>query len=505
MLDSNLIEQVKGYLQLLEREVVISISKDKSENSKNLENFVEEIAKLSDKVSIKEEKLKFTPSFMLSSDIARGITFAGVPLGHELESFILAILQVGGRTPKIEEKLIERIKNIDKEYNFETVVSLTCHNCPEVVQALNIMSVLNPKISHTMIDGSFFADYVEEFEVMAVPATILNGESFNNGKISLNKILDKLTGKKASKSFENLKTLDMLVIGGGVAGATSAIYAARKGLDVAIISKKFGGQVEDTLGIENITGIKYTEGPKYMEDVRRHLQEYKVKVFDEVEALEIVEGTPLKVKTTSGEISTKTLVIATGAKWKLIGIPGETEFKNKGVSYCTHCDGPLYKGKRVAVIGGGNSGVESAIDLSNMAKEVILLEFLPHLNADDVLQEKLREIKNIKVITNARTTALKGNGKVESIEYEDRENNKLIKRDIEGCFIQVGLVPITEWIKNLDKNNRGEIITNSAAETNITGVYAAGDCTDSLYKQIVIAEGSGATAALSAYNYLMRK
>lgn len=505
MLDNKLIEQVKGYLQLLEREVVISISKGEGENSKKLEDFVEEIAKLSDKISVKEEKLKLTPSFMLSSDIASGITFAGVPLGHELESFILAMLQVGGRTPRIDEKLIERIKNIDEEYNFETVVSLTCHNCPEVVQALNIMSVLNPKISHTMVDGSFFTDYVEEIGVMAVPATTLNGESFSNGKISLNKILDKLTGEKSAKNFESLKTLDMLVIGGGVAGATSAIYAARKGLDVAIIAKDFGGQVEDTLGIENITGIKYTEGPKYMEDVRSHLTEYKVKVYDDVEALEIASGSPLKVKTDGGEISARTIVVATGAKWKLIGIPGEIEFRNKGVSYCTHCDGPLYKGKRVAVIGGGNSGVESAIDLSNMAEEVILLEFLPHLNADDVLQEKLKEIKNIEVITNARTTALKGNGKVESIEYEDRENWKLIKKDIEGCFIQVGLVPITDWAKNLDKNERGEIITNAAGETNIDGVYAAGDCTDSLYKQIVIAEGSGATAALSAYNYLMRK
>ena len=504
MLDKNLINQVKEYLQLLEREVVISLCKGNDENSKKLAEFVEEVSSLSDKIIVREEKLKYTPSFKLSSKDADGITFAGIPLGHEFESFILALLQVGGRIPKIDEEQIDRIKNIDREYNFETIVSLSCHNCPEVVQSLNILSVLNPKISHTMIDGSFFTDYVEKLGVMAVPTSFINGEIFYNGKIGLNEILDKLTGEKTDYKFDELETLDMLVVGGGVAGATAAIYAARKGLSTAILAKDYGGQVKDTLGIENITGTVYTEGPKYMDEVKRHLSEYEVKVYDGVEAEDIVEDFPLKLKTSHGEIKAKTIVIATGARWRLIGIPGEVEFKNNGVAYCTHCDGPLFKNKKVAVIGGGNSGVESAIDLSSIASEVLLLEFLPELKADNVLQDKLKDIKNIRVVTNAETKALKGDNKLKSIEYKNLETGEKIVEDIEGCFIQVGLVPTTEWIENIDKNERGEILVDNNGATNLNGVFAAGDCTNSVFKQIVIAEGSGATAALSAYNYLIR-
>ena len=504
MLDANLKSQVREYLQLLEREVVILLSRGDDENSKKLSDFVEEIASLSDKLSMVEEDLKFKPSFKLTDEGVSGVSFAGIPLGHEFESFILALLQVGGRTPKIEQEQIQMIKSIDKELDFETIVSLSCHNCPEVVQALNMMAVLNPKITHTMVEGSFFKDYVEELDIMSVPTTLLNGETFNIGKTSLDKILEKVIGDSSNKELNIDKTLDMLIVGAGVAGATSAIYAARKGLDVAMVAKEYGGQVEDTSGIENITGLEYTEGPKYMENVRSHLNKYSVSMYDDVEALGILEGSPLKLKTNRGEISAKSIIIATGARWKSMGVPGEEEFKNKGVAYCTHCDGPLFKDKRVAVIGGGNSGVEAAIELSSIAKEIILLQRSDKLKADSVLQEKLKEISNVRVLTNADTKALKGDSTLKSIEYENRLNGEIIEEDIDGCFIQIGLVPNTEWINNVEKNKFGEILVDRDGATNIEGVYSAGDCTDCAFKQIVIAQGSGATASLGAYNYLMR-
>lgn len=504
MLDANLKNQVREYLQLLEREVVILLSRGDDENSKKLSDFVEEISSLSDKLSVVEEDLKFKPSFKLTAEGVSGVSFAGIPLGHEFESFILALLQVGGRTPKIEQEQIQMIKSIDKELDFETIVSLSCHNCPEVVQALNIMAVLNPKITHTMVEGSFFQDYVEELDIMSVPTTLLNGEAFNIGKTSLDKILEKVIGDSSNRELNIDKTLDMLIVGAGVAGATSAIYAARKGLDVAMVAKEYGGQVEDTSGIENITGIEYIEGPKYMESIRSHLDKYEVSMYDDVEALEIVEGSPLKLKTNRGEISAKSIIIATGARWKSMGVPGEEEFKNKGVAYCTHCDGPLFKDKKVAVIGGGNSGVEAAIELSTIAKEIILLQRSDKLKADSVLQEKLKEISNIRVVTNADTKALKGDSTLKSIEYENRLNGEVMEEAIDGCFIQIGLVPNTEWINNVEKNKFGEILVDRDGATNIEGVYSAGDCTDCAFKQIVIAQGSGATASLGAYNYLMR-
>lgn len=505
MLDSNLKNQVKDYLQLLEKEVVISISLDDSEDSKSLKEFIDELLKLSDKLKLENKKLKFTPSFSLSSEDVEGITFAGIPLGHEFESFILAVLQVGGRAPKLDEETKNRIKSIEEELNFETIISLSCHNCPEVVQGLNIMSVLNPKIKHSMIDGAVFREYVDELGILAVPTTYLNGEVFNSGKISIDEILDKISDEKVDLELEKKPLYDMLVIGGGPAGATAAIYGARKGIKTAIVAKEFGGQVKETLGIENITGLAYTEGPKFMEEVKKHLDKYNVEVMDKILVTDIVEGSPIKLITDRGELSAKTIIIATGAKWRLIGVPGEIEFRNKGVAYCTHCDGPLFKNKKVTVIGGGNSGIEAAVDMASIASEVLVLEFLPELKADLVLQEKLKEFKNVKVVTNAETQGLYGEKVLEKISYKDRISGEIIEEKTDGCFIQVGLVPMTEWINNIEKNPRGEIIVDNAGATNIEGIYGAGDCTNSAFKQIVIAEGSGATAALGAYNYLMTK
>lgn len=505
MLDSNLKNQVKDYLQLLEKEVVISISLDDSENSNSLKEFIDELLKLSDKLKLENKRLKFTPSFSLSSEDVEGITFAGVPLGHEFESFILALLQVGGRTPKIDEEIKNRIKSIEEELNFETIISLSCHNCPEVVQGLNIMSVLNPKIKHSMIDGAVFREYIDELGILAVPTTYLDGEVFNSGKISIDEILDKITDEKVDLELEKKALYDMLVVGGGPAGATAAIYGARKGIKTAIVAKEFGGQVKETLGIENITGLAYTEGPKFMEEVKKHLDKYNVEIMDKILVTDIVEGSPIKLITDRGELSAKTVIIATGAKWRLIGVPGEIEFRNKGVAYCTHCDGPLFKNKKVTVIGGGNSGIEAAIDMASIASEVLVLEFLPELKADLVLQEKLKEFKNVKVVTNAETQGLYGEKVLEKISYKDRVSGEIIEEKTEGCFIQVGLVPMTEWINNIEKNPRGEIIVDNVGATSIEGIYGAGDCTNSAFKQIVIAEGSGATAALGAYNYLMTK
>ncbi|MDU3009813.1 MAG: alkyl hydroperoxide reductase subunit F [Peptoniphilus harei] len=505
MLDQNLKNQVAEYFKLLEKEVLISVDLDDSENSKDLKKFLDDLRGLSDKIKIEEGDLKFKPSFSLSSDSASGITFAGIPLGHEFESFILAILQVGGRPPKIDDKTRERIMAIDEEMNFETIVSLSCHNCPEVVQALNIMAVLNPKISHTMVDGSAFTDYVEDLGILAVPTTYAKGEVFNSGKISLEEILNKIKKEEVDLKLEEKPLYDCLVIGGGPSGATAAIYAARKGIRTALVAKEFGGQVKETLGIENITGIEYTEGPKYMEDVKAHLDKYKVEVIEGLSVTRIENGEEIKILTDKGNLFAKTLVIATGAKWRLIGVPGEIEFRNKGVAYCTHCDGPLFKGKKVTVIGGGNSGIEAAIDLASLAKEVLVLEFLPELKADKVLQDKLREFKNVKIVTNAETEALSGEKVLEKISYKDRLSGQVIEEDTDGCFIQVGLVPMTEWLDHVKKNPRGEIIVNEFGATNLEGIYGAGDCTNSAFKQIVIAEGSGATAALGAYNYLMTK
>ena len=505
MLDSNLKNQVKDYLQLLEKEVVISISLDDSEDSKSLKEFIDELLKLSDKLKLENKKLKFTPSFSLSSEDVEGITFAGIPLGHEFESFILAVLQVGGRAPKLDEETKNRIKSIEEDLNFETIISLSCHNCPEVVQGLNIMSVLNPKIKHSMIDGAVFREYVDELGILAVPTTYLNGEVFNSGKISIDEILDKITNEKVDLELEKKALYDMLVVGGGPAGATAAIYGARKGIKTAIVAKEFGGQVKETLGIENITGLAYTEGPKFMEEVKKHLDKYNVEIMDKILVTDIVEGSPIKLITDRGELSAKTVIIATGAKWRLIGVPGEIEFRNKGVAYCTHCDGPLFKNKKVTVIGGGNSGIEAAIDMASIASEVLVLEFLPELKADLVLQEKLKEFKNVKVVTNTETQGLYGEKVLEKISYKDRVSGEIIEEKTDGCFIQVGLVPMTEWINNIEKNPRGEIIVDNVGATSIEGIYGAGDCTNSAFKQIVIAEGSGATAALGAYNYLMTK
>lgn len=508
MLDQNLKEQLKAYLKMLKSNVVIGLSLKDDENSKKLESFIKDVESLSDKIKVKEEDLEYKPSFRLQGEFEHGrIVFAGIPLGHEFESFILALLQVGGITPKISDEDKKRIESIETSENYETIVSLTCHNCPEVVQSFNIMAVLNKNVNHTMIEGSVFQDLAEKRDVMAVPAIFKDKEFVDGGKKTLKNLLDLVAGK-AKKDLSKFKDYDVLIVGGGPASGTSAIYASRKGLKVAIIADEFGGQVNETLTIENIPGLISTEGPKYMTSLKEQVSKLGVDIIEGVKAKSFTkEDGEIFVEVDDGaKINAKSLILATGTRWRLLHVPGEDEYKTKGIAFCTHCDGPLFKGKDVGVIGGGNSGIEAAIDLAGLAKTVTVYEFLPELKADKILQEKLETLQNVKVITNAQTTEFIGDKKLTGLKYTDRVTGDEHEEKLSGVFLQIGQMPNTEWLKGLvNLTERGEIEVEKDGSTNVEGVFAAGDCTDSVYKQIVIAAGSGATAALSAFNYLIRK
>ena len=513
MLDQNLKNQLAQYLDMLKTEVTIGLSVTNDEKSNKVRGFVEDVASLSDKITVVEKDLAYTPAFELKGEKDHGqIIFAGVPLGHEFASFALAILQVGGIVPKIDEGTKKRIQAIEDVQNLETIVSLSCHNCPEVVQSFNIMAVLNPKINHTMIEGSMFQETAEDRDILAVPAIFKDGEFLEGGKQTMDSLLELIGSKKSSDDFAGKEAFDVLIIGGGPSAATAAVYAARKGVKTGLVASEFGGQVVETLGIENIPGFKYTEGPDFMANMNEQVTSLGVDVMTGALASDIKEAENssnklIEVELDNGaKLESRTVVIATGARWRLLGIPGETEFRNKGVAYCTHCDGPLFKGKPVAVIGGGNSGIEAAIDLAAMVDHVTVLEFLPELKADQVLQDKLYSLDNVTVIKNAQTTGLYGDSRLERLEYTDRESGEEHSLEVEGCFIQVGLVPNTEWLKESDVEltDRGEILVDGEGKTSLEGVYAAGDATNTVFKQIVIAAGSGATAALGAFNYLMR-
>lgn len=506
-LDQEIKLQLIPYLDYIEQPVVLSVSAGFDEISEKVMAFVREISEMSDKISIKSAKLERTPSFAIDkAGESSGIVFAGLPLGHEFTSFVMALLQVSGRKPKISDKLIEQIKRIDRRLDFTSYVSLSCHNCPEVVQALNIMAVLNPNITHTMVEGGSFKDEVEARQIMSVPAVHLNNEEFGGGRMTIEQILSKLGESVDSSELNNKEPYDVLVIGGGPAGSAAAIYAARKGIRTGLLAETLGGQVLETLGIENIIGIKYTEGPKFMAEVAEHVKEYPVDVISAQRAAKLEKKEFLELSLNSGAIlKSKTVVIATGARWRSIGVKGEQEFKNKGIAYCPHCDGPLFAGKDVAVIGGGNSGVEAAIDLAGIVKHVTVVEFMPELKADTILQERLRALKNVTIVTNAQTKEIAGSSKVESLAYADRESGNETTIQVQGVFILIGLVPNTEWLADtLERTKIGEIIVNKHGASNVPGVFAAGDCTDSAYKQIIISMGSGATAALGAFDYLIR-
>ncbi|WP_411832727.1 alkyl hydroperoxide reductase subunit F [Pseudoxanthomonas mexicana] len=516
MLDANLKTQLKAYMEKAVRPIHITAWLDDSDGSTELQSLLRDLVEVSDRITVSEQRGgdERTPSFALTSpghDIH--LRFAGLPMGHEFTSLVLALLQVGGHPSKVAQDVIEQIKALDGDYRFETYFSLSCQNCPDVVQALNLMAVLNPRIRHVAIDGALFQAEVEKREVMSVPMVFLNGEVFGAGRMGVEEIVARLDTNAAAREAEKIKTkapFDVLVVGGGPAGAAAAVYAARKGIRTGVAAERFGGQVLDTLSIENFISVPHTEGPKLAAALEQHVRGYDVDVMNlqRAEAL-LPAGADglIEVKLANGaSLKSKTVILSTGARWRQMNVPGENEYRNKGVAYCPHCDGPLFKGKRVAVIGGGNSGVEAAIDLAGIVAHVTLIEFDARLRADEVLQRKLRSLPNVRIVTGAQTTEVLGDGgKVTGLVYRDREGGDSHRVELEGVFVQIGLLPNTEWLKGVvDLSARGEILVDERGQTNVAGVFAAGDCTTVPYKQIVIAMGEGSKAALGAFDHLIR-
>lgn len=513
MLDANIKTQLKTYLAMVSQPIEIVASLDDGAKSKELKELLQEIAAVSDRVTLNEQGTDSRkPSFTINrpgTDIS--VQFAGIPMGHEFTSLVLALLQVGGHPIKLDEAVIEQIRNLDGDYQFETYFSLSCQNCPDVVQALNVMSIINPRIKHVAIDGALFQEEVDSRQIMSVPTMFLNGESFAQGRSSVEEILAKLDTNAGSRKAEELNAkdpFDVLVIGGGPAGAAAAIYAARKGIRTGVAAERFGGQVLDTMSIENFISVQETEGPRFAAQLEEHVRSYDVDIMNLQRAEQLIPGDKeISVRMENGAIlKSKTVILATGARWRNINVPGEQEYRTKGVAYCPHCDGPLFKGKRVAVIGGGNSGVEAAIDLAGVVAHVTLIEYGDQLRADDVLQRKLRSLPNVDIIMSAQTTEIHGDGtKVNGLSYKDRTTDTIKKVDLEGVFIQIGLVPNTEWLKGtVNLSKYGEIEIDAKGQTSVPGVFAAGDVTTVPYKQIVIAIGEGAKASLSAFDHLIR-
>jgi len=515
-LDQNIKNQLSTYMAKIENPIEIVYFENESDKSAEMVNLLTEVDAMSSMISIKkgEDSTYRSPSFQVNQpDYVTGIVFAGVPMGHEFTSFILAILQVGGYPLKIEKELIVQIKSITGSYKFETYISLSCHNCPDVVQALNVMSLLNPNITHTMIDGDVYQEEVNNKKIMSVPTIFLNNEEFYQGRMELEEIVAKIDSRSDSIESEKLnkkEDFDVLIVGGGPAGASSAVYSARKGIKTGIVAERFGGQVMDTLGIENFISVKATEGPKLVKALEEHVLDYEVDVMNHQRAKKIhipknkEEKSQLELDN-GAKLKSKTLILSTGARWRELGVPGETEFKGKGVAYCPHCDGPLFKGKHVAVIGGGNSGVEAAIDLAGIVGHVTLFEFMPALKADQVLQDRLYSLKNVDVILNAQTKEILGDTKVTAIKYMYRDTHEEKELALEGVFIQIGLIPNTDWLKDdIKLSHYGEIEVNDHSETSVPGIFAAGDVTTVPYKQIIIAMGEGSKAALGAFDYLIR-
>ena len=513
MLDSKLKGQLKDHLQRISRPVELVASIDDGDKSREMLELLHDIQSVCDRISIdvRRNDAERKPSFALRQPGAEPqVRFAGLPMGHEFTSLVLALLQIGGHPPKVDAAVADQIRSLDGEYHFETFVSLTCQSCPDVVQALNLMAVLNPKVRHTMIDGAVFQDEVQARQVMAVPAIYLNGQPFAQGRMELAEILARLDAGSAAREAARLRTkapFDVLVIGGGPAGAAAAIYAARKGIRTGIAAERLGGQLLDTVGIENFISVKETQGHSLAAGLEGHVATYDVDVMNLQRAQALVPGDLIEVQLAGGgTLRSRSVVVATGARWREIGVPGEREYRNRGVAYCPHCDGPLFKGKRVAVIGGGNSGVEAAIDLAGLVSHVWVIEYDAQLRADAILKAKLQSLPNVTVITAAQTTEITGDGaRVTGLAYRDRQSGARHTLELAGVFVQIGLIPNTDWLKGVVKlSPRGEIEVDARGQTSVPGVFAAGDCTVVPYKQIVIAVGEGAKASLGAFDHLIR-
>ncbi|SER60276.1 alkyl hydroperoxide reductase subunit F [Halopseudomonas bauzanensis] len=512
MLDANLKKQLDTYLQNIAKPIEISVSVDDSPKGKELHELAVEIAEVSSKIGLVAVDNKRTPSMgVAEAGQSPRVRFAGIPMGHEFTSLVLALLQAGGHPSKADPALLDQIRNLEGEYHFETYISLSCQNCPDVVQALNLMATLNPNISHVMIDGALFQDEVESRQIMAVPTVFLNGEHFGQGRMTLAEIVNKVdsgAAKRKAAELNEKEPYEVLIVGGGPAGAAAAIYAARKGIRTGLVAERFGGQVMDTVGIENFISVPYTEGPKLVASLEQHVKEYDIDVITEQTAAKLTTDDMIEITLESGAtLSSRSVILATGARWREMNVPGEQEYRGKGVAYCPHCDGPLFKGKRVAVIGGGNSGIEAAIDLAGIVEHVTVLEFSDTLRADEVLQRKARSLPNVKIIKNAATTEVRGDGnKVVGLTYTDRVSGESADVDVAGIFVQIGLVPNTDWLKDsgINLTRFGEIEIDARGATSLPGVFAAGDVTTVPFKQIVISMGAGATASLAAFDHLIR-
>ncbi len=516
MLDAGIATQLRTHLEKITRPVVLRSSLDDGPKSRELAELLDEVAAMSPRITVERtDDDDRRPSFEIAragTDVA--VRFAGIPLGHEFTSLVLALLQVGGHPSTASEETVRRIEELPGDLHFETYFSLSCQNCPDVVQALNLMSVLNADVRHTAIDGALFQDEVESRQVMAVPAVFLNGEPWESGRMTLEDIVDRLDTGADERRAEELATrgtFDVLVVGGGPAGASAAVYAARKGIATGVVAERFGGQVLDTTSIENLISVPYTEGPKLVGALEQHVHEYDVDVMSRQRAVRLVPadepGGEVGVELENGAVlRSRTVVLSTGARWRSMGVPGEQEYRNKGVTSCPHCDGPLFKGKRVAVVGGGNSGVEAAIDLAGIVRHVTLIEFDDRLRADEVLQRKLRSLPNVEVLVSSLTTEVLGDGdRVVGLTVEDRTTGTARTVELDGVFVQIGLLPNTEWLEGtVALSPRKEVEIDERGQTSVPGVFAAGDCTTVPFKQIVIAMGAGATASLSAFDHLIR-
>jgi alkyl hydroperoxide reductase subunit F len=517
MLDANLKSQLQAYLGRMTQPIEIVATLDESDAAREMRELLEDVASLSSLITLEQRTADGSvraPSFAVNRVGAdMGIRFAGIPMGHEFTSLVLALLQAGGHPPKVDAAVIEQIQSLEGPLDFEAYISLSCQNCPDVVQAVNLMAVLNPRVRATMIDGSLFQGEVESKQIMAVPSLYLNGQPFGQGRMTVEEIVARLDKNAAARQAGTLKDkapFDMLIVGGGPAGASAAVYAARKGIRTGVVTERFGGQVLDTMGIENFISVKETEGPKLAAALENHVRTYDVDIMNLQRAVELKPADAsglVAVKLASGaELKSRSVILSTGARWREMNVPGEREYRGKGVAYCPHCDGPLFKGKRVAVIGGGNSGVEAAIDLAGIVAHVTLIEFDGQLRADEVLQRKLRSLPNVRVIVSAQTTEVHGaGGKVNGLTYKDRGTGDLHRLDLEGVFVQIGLLPNTEWLKGtIALSPRGEIEVDARGQTSLPGVFAAGDATTVPYKQIIIAMGEGSKAALAAFDHLIR-
>jgi len=517
MLDDTLKAQLSAYLERVTQPFELVASLDDSATSAEMLDLLQTIQSLrADKINLRTDGTDARkPSFSIrrtGSDTK--LRFAGLPLGHEFTSLVLALLWTGGHPPKVEAEVIEQIKGLDGDFNFEVYMSLSCHNCPDVVQALSLMAILNPKVKTTVIEGGAFQDEVNARQIMAVPSTFLNGEPFGSGRMLVEEIVAKLDTAAPAREAAKLTAKDpyeVLIVGGGPAGAAAAVYAARKGIRVGVAAERFGGQTNDTMSIENYISVLETDGPTFPAALEAQVRHYGVDIMNLQTAAKVVpassEGGLLEVHLTNGGVlKSRSIILSTGARWRNVNVPGENEYRNKGVAYCPHCDGPLFKGKRVSVIGGGNSGVEAAIDLAGIVAHVTLVEFADQLKADAVLVNKLKSLPNVTIHVNAQTTEITGDGqKVNGLTYKDRATGESHHVPLEGVFVQIGLVPNTEWLKGTVELSRfGEIVVDAKGHTNVPGVFAAGDCTTVPYKQIVIAAGDGAKAALSAFDHLIR-